>query len=49
MAISQELSLERVLQIIVDSVRPLVGPATPRSGIPDDHGSMERFITSGIE
>jgi signal transduction histidine kinase len=47
-AISQELSLERVLQIIVDSVRPLVGARYAALGIPDDHGSMERFITSGI-
>ena len=47
-AISQELSLERVLQIIVDSVRPLVTARYAALGIPDDHGSMERFITSGI-
>jgi signal transduction histidine kinase len=47
-AISQELSLERVLQIIVDSVRPLVGARYAAIGIPDDRGSMERFITSGI-
>ena len=48
-AISQELSLERVLQIIVDSVRPLVAARYAALGIPDDHGSMERFITSGID
>ena len=47
-AISQELGLERVLQIIVDSVRPLVGARYAALGIPDDHGSMERFITSGM-
>ncbi len=47
-AISQELSLERVLQIIVDSVRPLVGARYAALGIPDDRGSTERFITSGI-
>jgi signal transduction histidine kinase len=47
-AISQELSLERVLQIIVDSVRPLVAARYAALGIPDDHGSMERFITSGM-
>ena len=47
-AISQELSLERVLQIIVDSVRPLDGARYAALGIPDDHGSMERFITSGV-
>jgi signal transduction histidine kinase len=47
-AISQELSLERVLQIIVDSVRPLVGAGYAALGIPDDRGLLERFITSGI-
>ena len=47
-AISQELSQERVLQIIVDSVRPLVGARYAALGIPDDRGTMERFITSGI-
>jgi signal transduction histidine kinase len=47
-AISQELSLERVLQIIVDSVRPLVGARFAALGIPDERGSTERFITSGI-
>jgi len=47
-AISQELSLERVLQIIVDSVRPLVAADYAAMGIPDEAGFMERFITSGI-
>ncbi len=47
-AISQELSLERVLQIIVDSVRPLAAARYAALGIPDDHGSMARFITSGV-
>jgi signal transduction histidine kinase len=47
-AISQELSLGRVLQIIVDSVRPLVGARYAALGIPDERGSMDRFITSGI-
>src|SRR5512134_1402032 len=47
-AISQELSLERVLQIIVDSVRPLVVADYAALGIPDERGSPQRFITSGI-
>ena len=38
MAISQELSLERVLQIIVDSVRPLVAADYAALGIPDERG-----------
>ena len=37
-----------MLQIIVDSVRPLVGARYAALGIPDDRGSTERFITSGI-
>ncbi len=47
-AISQELSLERVLQIIVESVRPLVGARYAALGILDDAGTLARFITSGI-
>jgi signal transduction histidine kinase len=47
-AISQELSLERVLQIIVDSVRPLVTARYAALAIPDERGIVERFITSGI-
>jgi signal transduction histidine kinase len=47
-AISQELSLERILQIIVDSVRPLAAARFAALGLPDDHGSMDRFVTSGI-
>ena len=47
-AISEELSLERVLQLIVDSVRPLVDARYAALGIPDEHGAMRRFITSGI-
>jgi signal transduction histidine kinase len=47
-AISQEVSLERILQVIVDRVRPLVGARYAALGIPDETGRMERFITSGI-
>ena len=48
-AIAQELSLERVLQLIVDSVRPLVSARYAALGLLDEHGRMERFITSGID
>jgi signal transduction histidine kinase len=47
-AIAQEVALERILQVIVDRVRPLVGARYAALGIPDDAGRMERFITSGI-
>jgi signal transduction histidine kinase len=48
-AISQELSLEPVLQLIVDSVRPLVGARYAALGIVDSEGRMQRFITSGLD
>ena len=48
-AISQELSLEPVLQLIVDSVRPLVGARYAALGIADPQGRMQRFITSGLD
>ena len=47
-AIAGELDLDRVLQVIVDSVRDLVGTKYAALGIVDDHGRIERFITSGI-
>lgn len=47
-AIAQELRLDRVLQVIVDRVRPLVRARYAALGIPDDTGRLERFITSGI-
>lgn len=48
-AISQELSLEPVLQLIVDRVRPLVGARYAALGIADPQGRMQRFITSGLD
>jgi len=47
-AIAGELDLDRVLQLIVDSVRDLVGAKYAALGIVDDSGRIERFITSGI-
>lgn len=49
MAIAQELSLDRVLQLIVDSVRPLAGARYAALGVPDESGRMRSFITSGID
>jgi len=48
-AIAAEPSLDRVLQLIVDRVRPLVGAHYAALGIVDEHGVMERFITSGMD
>jgi len=47
-AIAGELDLDRVLQLIVDSVRELVGAKYAALGIVDEAGVIERFITSGI-
>jgi signal transduction histidine kinase len=47
-AIAGELDLDRVLQLIVDSVRELVGARYAALGIVDAGGRIERFITSGI-
>lgn len=47
-AIAGELDIERVLQLIVDSVRDLVGAHYAALGILGDDGRIERFITSGI-
>jgi two-component system, NarL family, sensor histidine kinase DevS len=47
-AIAAELDLDRVLQVIVDRVRILVGARYAALGIIDAGGGIERFITSGI-
>ena len=46
--ISGVLDLDRVLQLIVDRVRDLVGSQYAALGIVDREGRIERFITSGI-
>lgn len=47
-AIVGELDLDRVLQLIVDSVRELVHARYAALGIVDGRGGIERFITSGL-
>jgi signal transduction histidine kinase len=47
-AIAGELDLDRVLQLIVDSVRELVPARYAALGIVDANGRIELFITSGI-
>jgi len=47
-AIAGVLDVERVLQLIVDRVRGLVGARYAALGILDDGGTIERFLTSGI-
>ena len=43
------LDVDRVLQVITDRVRDLVGAQYAAIGIVDAEGSIERFITSGID
>jgi len=47
-AIAAELDIDRVLGLIVDRVRDLVGARFAALGIADSRGRIERFITSGI-
>jgi signal transduction histidine kinase len=47
-AIAGELDIDRVLQLIVDSVRDLVEARYAALGTFDARGRIERFITSGI-
>ena len=48
-AIAGLQSVDDVLQVIVDEVRPLVGARYAALGIVDPDGNIERFITSGID
>jgi signal transduction histidine kinase len=47
-AIVSVLSIDRVLQLIVDRVRELVGARYAALGIVDAEGQMEQFVTSGM-
>jgi signal transduction histidine kinase len=47
-AIAAELDIDRVLGLIVDRVRELVGARFAALGIADGRGRIERFITSGV-
>ena len=47
-AVAAELDIDRVLGVIVDRVRDLVGARFSALGVADASGRIERFITSGI-
>ncbi len=47
-AVASVLSVDRVLQVIVDRVRELVGARYAALGTTDQEGQIDRFITSGI-
>src|SRR4029453_9597631 len=48
-AIAGLRSVDEVLQVIVDRVRPIVGAQYAALGIVDHEGRMERFVTSGLD
>ena len=48
-AVAGVLTVEEVLQVIVDQVRPLVGAQYAALGTVDEHGVIDRFITSGMD
>ncbi|HLO34487.1 MAG TPA: GAF domain-containing sensor histidine kinase [Candidatus Deferrimicrobium sp.] len=48
-AIAGLQSVDEVLQVIVDQVRPLVGARYAALGIVGSRGNVERFVTSGID
>jgi two-component system, NarL family, sensor histidine kinase DevS len=48
-AIAELHTVDDVLQVIVNQVRPLVGAQYAALGIVDADGVMERFITAGID
>jgi signal transduction histidine kinase len=48
-AIASELSIDGVLQLIVDQVRPLVSARYAAIGIVGERGGIERFVTSGLD
>ena len=47
-AMAAVLSVDRILQVIVDGVRELVGAGYAAIGIVDAEGAIEQFITSGM-
>lgn len=48
-AIAGVLSLDRVLQLIVDLVRDLAGARYAALGFLDEHGVIEEFVASGMD
>jgi len=48
LAVTRELSVRDVLQVIVRSVRSLAGARYAAIGVPDDRGSFAEFVVDGI-
>src|SRR3979409_2017470 len=48
LAVASKLSVDEVLQRLVDSARELAGARYAALGIPDGEGSFRRFLVSGM-
>ena len=48
LAVAAELSVDEVLQRLVDSARELAGARYAALGLPDGDGGFRRFLTSGM-
>jgi signal transduction histidine kinase len=48
LAVAAELSVDEVLQRLVDSARELAGARYAALGVPDGEGGFRRFLTSGM-
>src|SRR6201992_2457556 len=48
LAVSRQMPVHQVLQVIVDSARTLAGARYAALGVPDDHGSFGEFVVSGL-
>ena len=48
LAVASQLSVDEVLQRLVDSARELVGAHYAALGIPDGEGGFRRFLVSGM-
>ena len=48
LAVASQLSVEEVLQRLVDSARELAGARYAALGIPDGHGGFRRFLVAGM-
>jgi signal transduction histidine kinase len=48
LAVASQLSVDEVLQRLVDSARELAGARYAALGIPDDEGGFRRFLVSGM-
>jgi signal transduction histidine kinase len=48
LAVSRQMPVREVLQVIVDSARTLAGARYAALGVPDEHGSFGEFVVSGL-